>query len=73
VLLYLSGALVLAVGLGLNPTFSPELQTFALTVLTYLLSAFVITIAVDLFFILIIFILEIVLSRILGQQLQYNR
>jgi hypothetical protein len=73
VLLYLSGALVLAVGLGLNPTFSPELQAFALMVLTYLLSAFVITIAVDLFFILIIFILETMLSRILGQQLQYNR
>jgi hypothetical protein len=73
VLIYLGIVLVLLVGFELNPTVSPELQVFGLTILTYLLSAFIITIAVDLFFILIIFIIETTLSRILGQQLQYNR
>jgi hypothetical protein len=73
VLIYLTIALVLAVGLGLNPTFLPELQELVLTILAYLLSAFIITIAVDLFFILIIFLLENILSLILGKRMQYNR
>jgi hypothetical protein len=72
-LIYIGIALVLAIGLELNPTIPPDLQAVGLAILTYLLSAFVITIAVDLFFIMLIFIAETLLGWILGRQLQYNR
>lgn len=72
VLIYLGGALVLAIGFGLNPTLPPWLQDFVLTILTYLLSAFVITIAVDILFVIFIFFFENALSWILGRQVQYK-
>jgi hypothetical protein len=73
VLIYLSLALLLGIGLGLNPTFSPQVQEIALAVCTYLLSAFTITVAVDIFFIFMIFLVEMVVSRMMGQQVQYSR
>ncbi len=73
VLIYLGLALILAIGLGLNPTVSLSLQEFVLTIVTYLLSAFVITIAVDLFFVLLIILIETVLAWMLGRRVQYNR
>jgi hypothetical protein len=72
-LIYTGIALILAIGLELIPTISSDLQAVGLAILTYLLSAFIITIAVDTFFIIIIFIIETLLSWILGRQLQYNR
>jgi len=73
VLIYLGLILALAVGFGLIPEFSEGLQELGLTILTYLLSAFIITIAVDIFFILVIFFTEIVFSWMLGRRVQYNR
>lgn len=73
VLLYIGGAVFLVVGLRLTPTLAPEFQEVGLTILSYLLSAFVITIAVDIFFMLIIFVIETFLGMILGRQLQYRR
>lgn len=73
VLIYLALTLVLTIGLGLNPTLPAELQIFGLTVIAHLLSAFVITIAVDLFFILLIALVETVFTWMLGRQVQYNR
>jgi hypothetical protein len=59
--------------LGLNPTVTPELQNFGLAIITYLLSAFVITITVDLFFILLIAFTETLFTWMLGRRVQYNR
>jgi len=59
-------------GLGLNPTLSPEVQAFGLAVITYLLYAFVITLAVDLLFVLPILLIEVVFAWVLGRQVQYN-
>jgi hypothetical protein len=73
VLIYLTLALALTIGLGLNPTLPPELQNFGLTIITYLLSAFIITIAVDLFFFAVIAFTEIIFTWMLGRQVQYNR
>lgn len=73
VLIYLGLILALVIGFGLVPNFSRGLQEFGFTILTYLLSAFVITIAVDIFFILCILILETVFGWILGRRVQYNR
>jgi hypothetical protein len=73
VLIYLTLALALTIGLGLNPTVAPELQNFGLAIITYLLSAFVITIAVDLFFVLLIAFTETVFTWMLGRRVQYNR
>ena len=73
VLIYLGLILVLTIGFGLIPTFSEGLQDLGLAILTYLLSAFVITIAVDIFFIVVIFIIEISFGWILGRRVQYNR
>jgi hypothetical protein len=73
VLIYLGLILALAIGFGFIPTFSKNLQDLGLTLLTYLLSAFVITIAVDIFFIVVIFFVEISFGWILGRRVQYNR
>jgi hypothetical protein len=73
VFIYLTLALLVGIGLGLNPILSPQLQEIGITICTYLLSAFTITIAVDFFFILIIFLIETVVSRMVGQQIQYTR
>jgi hypothetical protein len=73
VLIYLALALAVTVGLGLNPSVPPELQNFGLAVIAYLLFAFVITIAVDLFFILLIAATETVFTWMLGRRVQYNR
>jgi hypothetical protein len=72
VLLYLFLALGLAVGLGLNPAISPQFQDFGLAIVARLVSAFTITIAVDIFFIVVIFLLETTLSWVLGRRVQYN-
>lgn len=73
VLIYLGLTLGLALGLGLNPTVSPEVQNFGLTLMAYLLSAFVITLVIDIFFILLIAGAETVFAWMLGRQVQYNR
>jgi hypothetical protein len=73
VLLYLALALFVAVGWGLNPSLSPSVQTFGLTIITYLFYAFVITIAVDFLFILVILLVEAFFAWVLGRQVQYNR
>lgn len=72
VLLYLFLALGLAIGLGLNPALSPQLQAFGLAIITRLVSAFTITVAVDIFFIILIVIAETMLSWILGRRVQYH-
>jgi hypothetical protein len=73
VLIYLGIALFLAIGLGLNPTISPELQDFGLAIISGLLYAYLITIFVDIFFIVAIFLIETFFAWILGRQVQYNR
>jgi hypothetical protein len=73
VLLYLGIALFLAIGLGLNPTLSPQLQEFGLTIIAQLLYAFLITIAVDVFFILVIIFIEAFFAWVIGRQVRYNR
>ena len=73
VVIYLALALFLAVGLGFNPNIPSMLQEFVLTTLAYLLSAFVITIAVDLFCIFLILLIEIIIGLLLGRKVQYNR
>ena len=73
VVIYLALALFLVVGLGFNPNIPSMLQEFVLTVLAYLLSAFVITIAVDLFCIALILLVEITIGLLLGRKVQYNR
>lgn len=73
VLLYIGLALILAIGLGLNPSLPPDFQRLVLTGFTYLLFAFTITIAVDLVFMGFIFIFEMLLGWLLGRQVQYNR
>ncbi len=73
VLIYLGLALLLTLGLGFIPDLSPELEEFGLAILTYLLSAFTITIAVDIFFILIILFIEVVFGWLLGRRVRYSR
>jgi hypothetical protein len=73
VLLYLTLALALAIGLGLNPTMPEQLQAIGLAIIAYLLSAFVITIGVDLFFLVIIAVTETLATWMLGRRVQYNR
>jgi hypothetical protein len=73
VLIYLGLAFVLVLALGVNPTSSPELQRLGLAILTYLLSAFIITLTVDLFFITLIFFVEAIAGLLLGRRVQYNR
>ena len=73
VFIYLTLALLVGVGLGLNPILSSQIQEIGITICTYLLSAFAITIAVDFFFIIIIFLTEMLVSRMVGQQIQYSR
>jgi len=72
VLLYLSLAFFLAIGLGVNPTLPPELQDFALMIISHLFTAFVITIGVDVFFIVLIFVVENLFGLLLGRRVQYN-
>ncbi len=73
VLIYLGLALALAIGLGLNPTVPPALQTFGQAVITYLLFAFVITIGVDLFFIALIALVELLSTWMTRRRVQYYR
>ncbi|MCK6625352.1 MAG: hypothetical protein L6R45_09265 [Anaerolineae bacterium] len=73
VLIYLGLTLGLALGLGLNPTMPLELQNFGLTLMAYLLSAFVITLVIDIFFVLLIAGVETIFTWMLGRQVQYNR
>jgi hypothetical protein len=73
VLLYLAIALFLAIGLGLNPSLSPQTRALGLTIIAQLLYAFLITIAVDVFFILVIILIEAFFAWVLGRQVQYNR
>lgn len=72
VMLYLSLALLLLIGLGINPAFSSDVQAVALTILSHLFSAFAITLGVDLFFVVVIMILETLLSWMLRRRVQYN-
>ncbi len=73
VLIYLGLILFLVIGLDLIPEFLFDLQNLGITLFTYLLSAFTITLAIDLFFIIIITFIETVFSFILGRRVQYNR
>lgn len=71
-LMYLGLMIVLALGLGFNPTIPDPLQQFVISVLFYLLSAFVITIAVDALVILLLFAIESLLGLVLGRRVQYG-
>lgn len=73
VLIYAGLALFLAIALGLNPTVTPPLQEFIFTIVVFLLSTFLITVAVDVFFILLIVFVETLLAWVLGRRVQYNR
>jgi hypothetical protein len=73
VVIYLGIALFLAIGLGLNPTLSPDLQALGLAIISELLYAFLITIAVDVLFIAFIFIIETFFAWVMGRQVLYNR
>ncbi len=73
VLLYLTLALALAIGLGLNSTMPPQIQTIGLAIISYLLSAFIITVGIDLFFLVIIVVTETLATWMLGRRVQYNR
>ncbi len=73
VLIYLGLTLALALGLGLNPGLSPQLRQIGQAIITYLLLAFVMTIAVDLFFILIIAGIELIITQMSGRQVRYTR
>ena len=73
VLIYIGLAAALAIAFGFNPTVPPELQVFILSIVAYLLSAYLITVAVDLFFIVIILVSETILGLALGRRVQYNR
>lgn len=70
--IYLSLGLVLAVGLGLNPFLWPQLQQFSLLVMGYLLSAFMMTIFVNVLCIMVLVVLENTVSWVLGRRVQYN-
>jgi hypothetical protein len=72
-LIYLGLALTLAIGLGLNPSLPPQLQEVGLAITTYLLLAFLITIAVDLFFMVIIAAVELAVVWTSGRQVRYTR
>ncbi|NJN92714.1 MAG: hypothetical protein HC875_00825 [Anaerolineales bacterium] len=73
VLIYLGLTLGVALGLGLNPSMPLEMQNFGSNLMAYLLSAFVITLVIDIFFILLIACTETVFTWMLGRQVQYNR
>lgn len=73
VLIYLGLALLLTIGLGIIPNITPELEELGLTILAYLLSAFTITVAVDIFFIMLILSIEITFAWLLGRRVQYSR
>jgi accessory gene regulator protein AgrB len=49
------------------------MEEFGLAIIAHLLSAFTITIAVDIFFILIILFTEVTFSRLLGRRVRYGR
>lgn len=72
VTLYLTLALLLLIGFDLNPSFSPEVEQVGRLILATLLSAFVITIAVDLLFMLLILVIELLFGWLLGRRVQYN-
>ena len=72
VVLYLCLGLILVIWLDVTPALSSDLQGFGLAVLTSLFSAFIITVAVDILFITIIFILETFLELLLGRRVQYR-
>jgi hypothetical protein len=72
VLIYSGVAFLLAVGLGFNPTMPIQLQEIVLLGLAWLLSAFITTLAVDVFFIAIIMVTENLLAWTLGRRVQYN-
>jgi hypothetical protein len=73
VLIYLGLTLALALGLGFNPGIAPQLQEIGQAIITYLLLAFMMTIAVDLFFILIIAGIELIFAQMAGRQVRYTR
>jgi len=72
VLIYSGLAFLLAVGLGFNPTMPVEWQEMILLGISWLLSAFITTLAVDIFFIALIFVIETLLAWTLGRRVQYN-
>ncbi len=72
-LIFLGLAFVLALGLGLNPSLPPAVQEFSLSLLLYLLAAFIITIGLDALVILVVFVLEILIGVLLGRRVQYGR
>ncbi len=72
VVLYLSVVLMLVIFFDVNPAVSPTLQSFALDTLNSLFSAFVITLAVDVFFIVFIGLFELILNLLLGRSVQYH-
>ncbi len=72
-ILYIILLLVIFVALGYTPTIPDSAQRVTLTLMTSLLSAFTLTILVDLLFISLILLFEILLSWLMGRQVVYNR
>lgn len=73
VIIYLGLALLLALGLGVNPNIPVALQDLGLTILAYLLAAFTITIVLDWVVIVLLFLLETVAGLLLGRRVNYGR
>lgn len=72
VVLYLCLGLVLVIWLDITPALAPEVQSFGLTILTSLFSAFIITIVVDCLFIVLLFVVEGLVGFLLGRRVQYH-
>ena len=70
--IYIALMVILALGLGFNPTIPQALQTVVISSLFYLLSAFVITIVVDVLVIVLLFVIESFLGLVLGRKVQYG-
>ena len=71
-LLYLALAAILAIGLGFNPSIPETVQVLSLGALTYLLIAFIITIALDLLVIVVLFFIEWFIGLVMGRRVQYG-
>ena len=73
VFIYFLLVLALVVGLKLVPTVPESLQEVGLTMLTYLLVAFTLTLVIDGLVILVLFIIELMFAVLFGRRVMYGR
>jgi hypothetical protein len=73
VLIYFTLALALVAGLKLVPSVPKSLQETGLTILTYLLVAFALTLAIDLLVVALLFVIEVLFAVILGRRVMYGQ